>query len=90
MNGDNADQHPQCALFKELKRTDIRVDLEAYRALEERLSPIIGNLRQVHEAMKKNMAVEPITPVLQLVVDSWQVGNERAYCIAAGKDVMIV
>lgn len=72
----------QCRLFKELKRTDIRIDSAAYRAFKDCLSPILGNLVQVHEDMKNQIDTAPDTPPLTLIIYSWEVDgqdDERAY-----------
>jgi len=69
----------KCRLFKGLRRTDIRADPAAYRALKNCLSPIIGNLVQVHEDMKNDVETVLDTPPLTLVINSWKVDDRRAY-----------
>lgn len=74
----------QCRFFQGLSRTDIRADSAAYRALKDRVSPILGNLMQVHEDMKNGIEMAPDTPPLTLIIYSWEVDGqdgERAYAL---------
>lgn len=61
-----------CNLFEGLKRSDLSEDKAAYGALISRLKPMIAGL---------GTANVRDTPFLSLIINSWKVQEETAYCL---------
>ncbi|KAG1728642.1 uncharacterized protein EDB91DRAFT_852261 [Suillus paluster] len=67
-----------CKLLSGLPPTDLEGDKDAFDQLVARLHPVIGNLRQVHDAYaKKDLPVD--TPKMRFTVESWNAKDERCY-----------
>lgn len=77
----------KCPLFEGLKRVDIRDDRSAYDALINRLSTVVGNLVEFQEMSHKEPPTALNTPILSLIVDSWEVDGQKAYCLARCEDL---
>jgi hypothetical protein len=64
-----------------LDPADLREDPESLEAFKGRISPIIGNLVDVHEGILRGERIAPQTPTLDLVIDSWKSDED---CISYG------
>ena len=78
----------QCAIFDGLKRTDMQSDRAGYSNLLNRLKPMIGNLVEVHEAITKRMEMVSDTPLVSLIIASWEAENQRAYWLMECEEVL--
>ena len=54
-------------------------DQSAFDAFLRKLNPILGNLRDVHEAWSRNEDEAIDSPLLTFTIESWKVGNEKGY-----------
>lgn len=54
-------------------------DFEVFEQFREKLSPILGNLEEVHQGIKRNKIVKPDTPFAIFEILSRQDGNKRGY-----------
>ena len=54
-------------------------DQSAFDAFLRKLNPILGNLRDVHEAWSRNEDEAIDSPLLTFTIESWNVGNEKGY-----------
>ena len=78
----------QCAIFEGLKRTDIQGDRAGYSDFLSRLKPMIGNLVEVHEAITDKMEMASDTPLVSLIIASWEAENQRAYWLMECEEVL--
>ncbi|KAF5381117.1 hypothetical protein D9615_004129 [Tricholomella constricta] len=83
--------HDESSVFNDLKRTDINEDRSGFQAFSNRLSKMLGNLPEIHNGpfpKEKPPTIAPDTPMLSLIVDSWEVEGKRAYCLAECEDLL--
>ena len=67
-----------------LEPADLRVDPERREKLERRLRPLLGNLTEVHEGMRKKEIVKPkYGPYWDMAITSWRVPevNQTVYSL---------
>ncbi|KAG5645070.1 hypothetical protein DXG03_007160 [Asterophora parasitica] len=73
----------ESSVFDGLNRADVREDVKGLKALSEHLRRKlgIGNLLRAHESPFSESALNniPETPMLSLIIDSWEVEGKRAY-----------
>jgi len=49
---------------------------------------MIGNLVEVHEGIGDKMEMVGDTPLVSLIIASWEVENQRAYCLVQCEEVL--
>ncbi|KAG6884136.1 hypothetical protein C0993_001045 [Termitomyces sp. T159_Od127] len=77
--------HDGSSVFDGLKRGDISKNSAAYEMLSDRLSSLLGNLLELHSAHVPKEGTEillPNTPMMSLIIDTWEVDGKYAYCLA--------
>jgi len=67
------------SLLRGLEPADLREDLESLEELTERLSPVIGNLLDVHSGIERGEFIASETPMLKFVIDSWKNPHSISY-----------
>ncbi|KAG6916649.1 hypothetical protein DXG01_005935 [Tephrocybe rancida] len=75
--------HDGSSIFSGLQRGDIGTDPKVHSALTGRLAGMLGNLLEVHSGFPKDEVTLPNTPMLSLIIDSWEVDDgKHAYSLA--------
>ncbi|KAG2064706.1 hypothetical protein BDR04DRAFT_1034609 [Suillus decipiens] len=69
----------ECKLLSGLPPVDLEADKDAFDRFVARLQPVIGNLRQVHNAYAKQKNLPVVAPKMRFTVDSWIAKGERWY-----------
>ena len=69
----------QCSLLRGLEPADLREDPDSLAEFTERLSPIIGNLLEVHRGIDRGEIICSETPMLKLTIDSWKNSDSISY-----------
>lgn len=69
----------ECSPFQGVEPDDFHYNRGAFNNFLAKLSPVIGNLRDVHEAWSENRDKEILTPLGRFTIESWKVGCERGY-----------
>ncbi|KAH0833790.1 hypothetical protein J3R83DRAFT_10937 [Lanmaoa asiatica] len=72
----------ECKLLQGISPTNFRDDHEAFDTLLRKVDPVIGNLRNVHQAWARNEEKVIETPLMTFTVASWNLNtedSEKAY-----------
>ncbi|KAG2116402.1 hypothetical protein DEU56DRAFT_748325 [Suillus clintonianus] len=67
----------ECKLLSGLPPADLEVDKDAFDRFVARLQPMIGNLRQVHDAYAKNEDLPVVSPKMHFTIESWIAGDNK-------------
>ncbi|KAG6896145.1 hypothetical protein C0992_010003 [Termitomyces sp. T32_za158] len=73
------------SVFDGLERGVASENSEAYKTLSNRLSSLLGNLLELHSEIIPKEGAEiqlPNTPMLSLIIDTWETDGKHAYCLA--------
>jgi hypothetical protein len=62
-----------------LEPADLRGDPESLEEFTERLTPVIGNLLEVHRGIERGEFIASETPMLKFTIDSWKNPDSTSY-----------
>ncbi|KIJ17019.1 hypothetical protein PAXINDRAFT_180193 [Paxillus involutus ATCC 200175] len=71
----------ECTLLRDVEPADFRCDPAAFNKFLAKLNPILGNLRNVHQAWLKNEDKVIDSPQTYFSLESWKVGGETGYTL---------
>jgi hypothetical protein len=71
----------KCTLLRDVEPADFRCDPAAFNKFLAKLNPILGNLRNVHQAWLKNEDKVIDSPQTYFSLESWKVGGETGYTL---------
>ncbi|KAH7889612.1 hypothetical protein F5I97DRAFT_558528 [Phlebopus sp. FC_14] len=69
----------ECSFLQDVEPADFRYDAAAFDRFLAKLTPVLGNLREVHEAWSKNEEKDIDSPLMRFTFESWNVGDGRGY-----------
>ncbi|KAG6854698.1 hypothetical protein C0991_002409 [Blastosporella zonata] len=81
--------HDGSSLFDNLERGEIVDGSKTYNALSARLGGILGDLLESHSKPfpKGGTFTLPNTPMLSMIIDTWDVNGKHAYCLAGCEEL---
>ncbi|KAH0825903.1 hypothetical protein J3R83DRAFT_7655 [Lanmaoa asiatica] len=71
----------ECKLLQGICPTNFRQDREAFNAFLSKLDPVLGNLREVHDAWERNEEKAVDSPLLLFTIEHWDIGEDKAYSV---------
>lgn len=69
----------QCDVLKGVEPTNFRKDHGGFYKFVQMVRPILGNLEEVHQAWSNEEGRRIEAPLMAFTVESWMVGEEKAY-----------
>ncbi|KAG6862080.1 hypothetical protein C0995_007210 [Termitomyces sp. Mi166 len=82
--------HDGSSVFDGLKRGDISENPKVYQTLSNRLSILLGDLLELHSGPIPQEGTEfplPNTPMLSLIIDTWEADGKHAYGLAGCDEI---